>query len=816
MQDVRYAFRRLARRPGYTLLTILTLALGIGASTAVFSVVDQTVLRPPPFAHANRLVDVININRATGSGGNTLTARKTLAWQGQRSVFEHLELYAPRQYDVSGGTEPERIDGRLVSTGLFPMLGVQPRLGRGFGDEDGRPGSEPVAVISEDVWKRRYGGDADVLGRHILLNDEPHTIVGVMPRRFQLHGDTEAVYLPYHLGANESDTTTGGFFGLGRLAPGVAPADAQELVDAVGLPLETEAPLPGTWALRVTPKKVARVNDTTKTALFVLLGAVGFVLLITCANVANMFLSQAAQRQREMAVRSAVGASRWRLVREVLTESLLLAAGGGALGILAAHWGVQALVAAAPANLAFQATSPVEIDARILAVAATVTLLTGFLFGIVPALRGSRPNLEGTLRGGSGAAGRRSQGRMPGALVAAEVAFALVLLVGAALMIRTMTNLEAIEPGFEPAGLISMQLAVPSDRYPTPTARHEFFEAVAARLAGLGGVTDVTATTGLPPSGGGITFGRPHAEGSDAPGGDPSVIPFNTVAPSYFRTMRIPVLAGRTFEEGDARTSVIISRAFADRLWPEGNPVGRRFRMSEKDDWITVVGVAGNVEGREGESRTHLAFYYPLLAPSAAAIEAAAKAAAAQTGPPRRSYVSRTIVLRAENPRAVLPLLTDAVWGLDPQQPVQRVGLVADTYAAAFARQRFVLQLMAAFALVALVLTAAGVFAVLSQLVSQRTREIGVRMALGARPADVLRLVLARGMRPAAIGVVLGLAGAFWLSRFLEALLFEVQPTDPASFAAVTGLLAAVALAACWLPARAAMKVEPAVALRVE
>jgi putative ABC transport system permease protein len=303
---------------------------------------------------------------------------------------------------VSGGTEPERIDGRLVSTGLFPMLGVQPRLGRGFGDDDGRPGSAPVAIVSEDVWKRRYGGDPDVLSRDILLNDDPYTIVGVMPRRFQLHGDAEAVYLPYHLRANESDTTTGGFYGVGRLAPGVAQADAQQLVDAVGLPLESEAPLPGTWALRVTPKKVARVNDTTRTALFVLLGAVGFVLLITCANVANMFLSQTAPRQREMAVRSAIGAPRWRLVREVLTESFLLAAAGGLLGIVLAHWGVQALVAAAPANLAFQATSPVEIDGRVLGVSAVLILLTGFLFGIVPAIRGSRPNLEGTLRGAAG------------------------------------------------------------------------------------------------------------------------------------------------------------------------------------------------------------------------------------------------------------------------------------------------------------------------------------------------------------------------------------------------------------------------------
>jgi putative ABC transport system permease protein len=805
MPDVRFALRRLVRRPGYALLTILTLALGIGAGTAVFSVVDQTVLRPAPYAHADRLVDVTNINRATGSGGNSLTARKTLAWQAQPSVFERLEVYAPSQYDVSGGTEPERVDGRIVSTGLFEMLGVQPRFGRGFSDDDGRPGGAPVAIISEDVWKRRYGGDADVLGRNILLNDGPHTIIGVMPRRFQLHGDTEAVYLPYHLRANEHDTTTGGFYGLGRLAPGVAQADAQQLVDAVGLPLETEAPLPGTWALRLTPKKVARVNDTTKTALFVLLGAVGFVLLITCANVANMFLSQAVQRQREMAVRSAIGASRGRLVREVLTESLIVAVAGGTLGVVLAHWGVQALVAAAPANLAFQATSPVEIDGRILAVAAAVTLLTGFLFGIVPAIRGSRPNLEHTLRGG---AGRPAHGRMPSALVAAEVAFSLVLLVGAALMMRTMSNLEAIDPGFEADGLIAMQIGVPTDRYPTPMARYEFVQTVTARLAALGGVTDVTTTTGLPPAGGGITFGRPQGEGAEAPGGDSLVIPWNTVAPGFFRTMRIPLLTGRTFEEGDTNASVVVSRAFADRLWPDGQAVGRRFRMSEKDEWRTVIGVAGNVEGRQGDSRTHLAFYYPLLAPTAAP--------PAQAAPQRRSYVSRTIVVRADDPRVVLPLLREAVWTLDPQQPVQSVRLVADTYAAAFARQRFVLLLMAAFAVVALVLTTAGLFAVLSQLVSQRTREIGVRMALGARPADVLRHILARGMLPTAIGAVLGIAGAFWLSRFLEALLFEVQPTDPASFAAVTLLLTVVGLAACWLPARAAMRVEPAVALRVD
>ena len=817
-QDIRFAIRRMALRPAHTLLTVATIALGIGASTAVFSVVDQTVLRPAPFAHADRLVDVLHINRKTGSGGSDMTAVKVLGWQAQPSVFERLEMYAGRSFDVTSEGEPERVRGLQVSTGLFEMLGVQPRLGRRFGDGDGRPESDKVAIISEDLWQRRFGGEPDVLGSTIALNDEPHTIVGVMPRRFRLQGDNEAVWVPYHIQANETVPSLGGFYGLGRLAPGVSQADAQALSDRIGERMEKETPIPATWALRVTPKQVARVNDTTRTALFVLLGAVGFVLLTTCANVANLFLTQAARRQREMAVRSAIGASRGRLMRDVMVESLLLAGIGGVLGIVLANWGVQALVAAAPSNLAFQATSPVEVDGRIVAVAAGVTLLSGLLFGIVPALRGSRPNLDATLRGSDTSAGARtSYGRVPGMLVVAEVAFSLILLVGAALMVRTLANLEAIDPGFAPEGLVAMSVDLPTDKYPTAAGRREFFETLRQRLIGSAGVTDMAVAIGVPPGGGGITFGTPMAEGGAAASKETSVIPFNTVTPDFFRTLRIPLVAGRTFEATDTVDDVVVSRAFAEKLWPSGSALGRRFRMSEKDRWKTVVGVAENVESRAGgEERTLLQFYYPWVPPAAAATAAAPAPPGNPAAPRRRNYDGRILIVRAENPSAAIPVVKEAIWAMDRSQPVERVRLVTDMYAATFARQRFVLLLMTAFAIVALTLTAAGVFAVLSQAVSQRTREIGIRVALGARPADVMRLVLSRGMLLTAVGAAIGLAGAFSLTRFLDALLFEVEPYDPLSFTGVTLLLAVVALMACWLPTRTAMRVQPATALRAE
>ena len=806
--ELKLALRRLTARPFSTALLVAVVGVGIGAATTVFSVVDQLLLRAAPFAHADRLVDVLDTNRKSGGGGSSLTPRKIAGWQAQPALFERFESYAPSQFDVTGDAEPERIDGLFVSTGLFSMVGVEPRLGRAFTSGDGVPGGARVALISDDLWRRRFGAEPDVLGRTIVLNDQDYTVVGVMPRRFRMLMEKEAVWLPVDLAANVGDATLRSFYGLGRLARGVRFDDAQRTADQIADRMQVDQALPNSWDLSLRRKQIASVDPTTKTALFVLLGAVAFVLVITCANVANLFLAQMPLRLREMAIRAALGSGRARLFRSVLLETLLVATAGGALGLLLASWGVSALLAAAPERFAFMMTTTVEVDARVVAVAIGLTLLTGLVVGLLPAVRGSRGNLESTLRGTS-ASGRSSYGRAPAALVIVEVAFSVVLLVGAVLMARTMTNLESIEPGFEPRGLVSLHVDLPTDRYADSAARAAFFDAVLERLRGVPGVVDATVATGLPPGQGGFSFGQLEGEGSSA-APSRAIVPFNRIGDTYFRTLRIPLLAGRNFARGEGSDVAIVSKGFADRVFPGTDPIGRRYRIGSNNAWRTIVGVVGDVETRSaGEERTALQMYYPWVVTPAAA-------AAAAPAPKRRAYDWRLLIVRANDPAAVLPEIKRQVWAVDPKQAIDRVALATDSYAAAFGRQRFVLQVMGVFSLIALALTAAGIFGVLSQVVTRRTREIGVRMALGARPVDVLRQVMRSGVLLAAMGAALGCAAAFGLTRVLRTLLFGVTPTDPLSFAAVAVCLVGVGAAACWWPARAAMKVEPAVALRAE
>ena len=802
---MKLALRRLGSRPGYTGLIVVIVAVGIGAATTVFSVVDQLILRPPPFAHADRLVGVLDTNRVTRGGGNSLTPEKIAGWQAQPAIFERFEAYAPATFDITGDAEPERITGEYVSLGLLSMLGVQPRLGRDLTSGDGRPGGERIVIVSDDIWRRRLGAQADALGSRLTLNDQQYTIVGVMPRRFRLQGEKESVWIPIDIEANRGDTSLRNFYGLARLAAGLDLARAKPMANDIADRLQQATPLARSWDLILEKKEVAYVDSTTRTALFVLLGAVGFVLFITCANVANLFLSQAPLRLREMAICSALGSGRGRLIRGVLAETLLLAGAGGALGVLFAQWGVGAMIAAAPPGLASWSTTPVEVDGRVVAAAVALTMVTGLAIGLLPAIRGTRPNIDTTLRATSSAV-RSAYGRAPAALVVLEVAFSLVLLVGAALMARTLVNLAAIDPGFEPDGLVAMHVDLPSDRYPAG-ARGAFFDTVFERLRSVPGVTGAAIAMGVPPGQGGFSWGTIEAEGGVRL---PDVrVPRNNVSPQYFSTLRIPIVAGRNFTVDDTSDRVIISRGLADRLWPGGSAIGRRFRFVDSE-WQTVVGVAANVETRGAkDARTDFQLYNAWITRPTAP-------SAAPAGPRRRTFDWRLLIVRADNPSAAIPEIKRAIWAVDPKQPVERIALVSDLYGDAFGRQRFVLMLMSAFSIVALGLTAAGIFGVLSQIVMRRTREIGIRMVLGARPSDVMRQVLRSGLALSLLGAAIGIAAALALSRVLRTLLFGVTPWDPVSFAVVTAFLVAVAVAACWLPARSAMRIEPAVALRVE
>ena len=787
---------------------IVILGIGIGATTAVFSVVDQTVLRPAPFAHADRLVDVLDIDRVNGGGGNSLLPAKIAGWQSEPTLFEAFEAYAPRQFDVTGEVEPERAQGLIVSTGLFEMLGVQPRIGRGFLRADGAPGAERVVVISEALWRRKLGAREDVLDAKLNLNDQSYRIVGVMPRRFRLTGEKESLWLPYDPQSNLADRSVSGFYGIARLAASVPAGSEQRLADSIADRRQLEVPLPRTWGLRLDRKKVAYVDKTTRTSLLVILAAVAFVLLITCANTASLFLSQIVVRQREMAIRTAIGAGRGRLLRGMLTESLLFAICGGALGVLIATWGVDAIIASAPSDLTFRSTSPIEIDARVLSVTLAMTLVTGVALGLLPAIRGSRPDLDVILKATVGSGASRSYSRFAGALIIAEVAFSLILLVGAALMLRTFLNLESLNPGFEPRGLVAVTISLPTDKYPSSAARARFLDTIRERVLTMPGVAQVAVADAVPPAAGSLHFGTPEAEGSAVHASAQDVLPANAVSPDYFRALQIPLVTGRYFAADEPDESLIITKALADRYWPDGSAVGRRFRPFSRASWRTVVGVVGSVDSWGLPGRTQFHLYTPWPIPN--------DNTGASATPGRRGYAGRVLLVRAQDAAAIVPAIKAAIWSIDKNQPIERVTLAERAYADVFGRQRFVLQLMMAFGAVAVTLTLVGLFGVLSETVARKTREIGIRIALGARQADVIRLVVSRGLAFTVAGATLGLAGAFSLTRFLRTLLFEVSPIDPFSFAGVTMVMAVVALLACWIPARRALDVGPAEALRVE
>ena len=790
---------------------IVTLALGIGATTAVFTVVDEILLRPVPFAFPDRLVDVLDTNRATRGGGSNLAPEKIAGWQAS-PLFERFEGYSPRQFDISGEGEPERAMGLIVTSGLFSMLGVQPTLGRGFASDEGKSGSPKVVIIDDGLWKRRFGTSGDVLGQSLTLNDEPYTIVGVMPRRFHLLGNAgtkaDLFWLPLDVSHPRVEDSVPAFYGLGRLARGVALPSVQTRANSLADEYQRARPLPRTWDLMIRQKTVSSVNATARTLLFVLLGAVGFVLLIACANVTNLFLSHAASRERETAVRSALGASRSRLMREVLVEGLILSTVGGAGGVLLAGWGIRAAVAAAPPDLAFMTTTTIEIDGRILAVAALLTIAATLIVALIPAWRGSRTNLESTRRSSGQHFSRNRSLRSSGLIVVAEVALALMLMVATALMTRTFARLHAIDPGFALRNLATMRVALPSDRYPTSATRFAFIDELSQRVLRLPGVSAVTvAAFAGPPAVAAFSNGI-EGEGSASAVSAQTFFAQNTVATNYFQTLQIPLMSGRTFSDQDADDTVIVSQAVIDQFWPGQAPVGRRLRFGPTQPWQTIVGVVGNVEMRLGDQRLPRQVYARLVAPrSSTDLPSQLR---------RRTYYPFVLTVRASDARTQLATLKNQVWAANKNQPVESLGIVEDDWANAFGRQRFALLLMSVFAAIALILASAGVLAVLSQFVSQRTREIGVRVALGATSGDVFRLIVGRGMTLTMTGIAIGLGGAIALSRFLTSLLFEVSPYDPASFAAVTVLVVAVSFLACWLPTMRAMRVEPAVSLRVE
>jgi predicted permease len=802
--DVWSATRRIAGQPTTSAVTILTLALAIGVATAVFSVVDQFILRPPPFLHADRLVNVWQQTAPGRSGGSGLTAEKIFAWQQQPAVFERLEAYIGATFDLSESVEPKQVVGRIVSLGLFEMLGIKMHLGRSFAAGDGAPGSEKVVILSHEFWSARFGGSPDALGSRIVLNDEPYTIIGVLRAGTTLLTDDEPVWLPFDLTTSRTGAPSRRFFGIGRLRTALDVTQARSIADSIAASLDKSMPVPGTWHLGIDEKTSALLAPAARQTLFVLLGAVTVLLVIACVNTTSVALGQAVRRERELQLRSAMGAGRWRLLRESLVEILLLAAAAGIAATAIAYISLGVLLAAAPDGMVSMMTRRVEIDLRVLAVLGAVTLIAGLSAGLLTGLRSSRVDVSSALRDGTRASERRLSFTSPvGCLVVVEVALAMVLLVGSSLLSRTLLAYYSIEPGFHVDELMTVDVALPSHRYPDERARREFFNALDTALRGQAGIEATAYAWGLPPAAGSLSA-QLQAEGADPLPADLEYFA-NAISPAYFETTGTPLLAGRAFTPDDGNDHVILSASFARLLWGNEWGVGKRIRESPDGAWQTVIGVARDVESRwDSRQPSNLQMYVPL--PPAPSISSPA--------PARRSYIRQMLIVRASEPAGVPAAVRTQVRNLDPVLPLGTFRAGSDIYSEPFAHQHFILTVMGGLAGVALLLAAIGIFGVLSQAVTFRQREIGIRLALGAGRRRVVRMLVGQSLALAAAGVAIGTGASLAGVRTLEGLLFGVAPFDAISYILVVTVILAAALLACLWPTARALAVDPAEVLR--
>ncbi|MFN7944109.1 MAG: ABC transporter permease [Blastocatellia bacterium] len=804
-QDLRYGARMLVKQPGFTLIAIITLALGIGANTAIFSVVNAVLLRALPYRDADRLVTVWEKSQRREQ--NTINLGNFFDWKAQNDVFEDMAAFVDVRANLTGSGEPVELPAQLATDNLFSVLGVTPLLGRGFTPEDAQPGHDNVVVLSYGLWQRQFGGDANIIGRRLTLNNNENTVIGVLPPDFKWHlrensatGQAAELWRPWNIPAQLRQRSGRFASAVARLKPGVSVAQARAAMDTIAGRLREQYKEFNTgWGATVVPLREQFAGEL-RPALRVLLGAVGFVLLIACANVANLLLARAAARQREIAVRAALGASRWRVVRQLLTESLLLSLLGGAAGLLLAWWGTAALVSLSPPELG--ALREIELSGPVLGFTLAVALLTGVLFGLVPALEAANLRLSETLREAtrSLAGGLRSQ-RLRGALVIGEIALALVLLVGAGLLIRSFLRLQAQETGFNAQNVLTLRVGLPGRKYTRDAQVINFFTQAVARMQALPGVAAVGVINFLPFAGPGSATdfeieGRPPA----LPG--QGLMTGVCVADQqFFPAMQIALKRGRLFTEQEVkemRHVVVINEALAKKYFPNEDPLGQRIRIDMKDENTPseIIGIVADVRHAQFDKPAEPMSYWP---------------------PAELPYTTMTFVVRTQGePQTVAAAARQVIHSLDPQQPVADVRTLASVLGHSLARQRFNTLLLSIFAVVALLLSAIGIYGVLAYTVTQRTHEIGIRTALGASHADIQRLMLRQGLRLVLPGIAAGFAAALWLTRLVRALLFEVSATDPLTFAAIVALLLLVALLACWIPARRATKVDPMIALRSE
>jgi len=812
LTDVRFALRQFVQRPGFTLVVVLTLALGIGGNAAIFTVVDQVVLQPLPYGQPERLVRIYTQFPGLGFDRFWMSAPEYLELTEWSRSYDAVGAYGLGAANVSGGETPVRTVEATVTASLFPTLGVAPQRGRWLEDDDNRPNADPVVVLGDGFWRRALGGDPQVVGSTLQVDGVTRTMVGVMPPGFDLEDAGIDVWTPATIDpVNPGGRGSHYLNVLARLSDRATLSSAREEMGALlarwdeSFP-DTHSPSPEGHPFVVFPYHDEVVGGIRGAAMM-LLGAVAFVLLIACANVASLLLARAETRKREIAVRSALGAERGRLVRQFLTESVVLALTGGALGIALAWGGLKALLAAYPD--AVPRSGEIVLDARALAFTALIAVATGLLFGLAPALRVRTGDLFRSLKeGGRGGDGVSTHAVRRG-LVVAEVALATVLVLGAGLLLRSFWNLSQVDPGFEAGGVLSFQISLPEASYPETAQVESFYARLTERLAALPGVEAAAGVSGLPPR---RDINANDTDFEGIPDNDDlpqNVDYYQIVTADAFRALGVPIVQGRGFTAADAAGSppvAVINQTLADRFYPDQDPVGRRIRRGwwgDEEPWYTIVGVAADVKqgGLEEPAGTELF----LLHDQWSTVEDA--------GSPRTLYL---VVRSAGDPLALAGPAAAAVRALDPTLPLAEVRPLEQVVADSLNRPRLLALLLAVFALVALALATVGTYGVLAYAVEERRHEMGIRMALGATARDVLRLVVSQGMRPVVAGLVLGVVGAFALRQVLSSLLYGVAPTDPMTFATVPLLLVVVALAACLFPGRSATKVDPAVALRQE
>ena len=813
MQDLRYSWRVLLKSPGFTAVAVIVLALGIGANTAIFSVVNAVLLRPLPYQDPGRLVQVWHVPPPKSFPGMTqfpVSAANYLDWRDQNQVFEQLAIYSSADLNLTGKGKPESVTSAVVSPSFFSALRVRPLLGRAIAPGEDQLGHANVVVLSHAFWREHFGSDPGIVGQNITLNQQSYTVVGVMPARFQLPPSIQ-IWTAMALTDQEKAVRGEHHYGvIGRLKSDVDLKQAQAEMNTISSRLEQQYPTDDKgWGAVVVPLREQLVGSV-RPALLVLLGAVAFVLLIACANVANLMLAKTLGRRKEIAIRSALGASRSRVLQQILSESVLLALAGGILGLFIAHFGVRLISTFLADQLSL--SPDINLDGWVLGFTLAVSLLTGVLAGLAPALRLTKTDLNEALKQGLGRTDTDSGGNgTRGVLVVSEVALSLMLLIGAGLMIRSLWMLRSVNPGLDPNNVLSMTVGIPfpSTRFPTPLQQSNFFNDVLQRIRALPGVESAGVIDALPLTGGGSTQpiaieGRPAQQMADQP-----EVAVRTISPGYTAALRIPLLRGRNFTDADTAgrpATILVSESMAKRFWLNEDPLGKHLTMTFFPDASReIVGIVGDVKDSGLEVVDPVATLYMPLAQLSAPLQGA-----------WTSFPMSLVVRTTSDPSSLTSAVTTAVHQVDSELPLLQILTMQDVIGASLSQQRFNMLLLAVFAGLALLLAAIGIYSVLSYSVKRRVREIGIRMALGAEVGDVLRLIVIEGMRPTLIGLAIGLAGALALGRVLANLIYGVKPTDPITFGAVSVLLAGVALFASIIPAYRATRVEPMKTLREE